>query len=126
MEARSQSAAHPNEMNFIFNLNAFSWKAMQLSLGRARISCLFDLTLSSSTFHPLAERNAFRFTGCALYRLAAAVRRYCFTQLATVFALMLRLTHFAVLNQSTRRLSPRLELHNPQAMTTCFSCRRGQ
>jgi len=29
MEARSQSAAHPNEMNFIFNLNAFSWKAMQ-------------------------------------------------------------------------------------------------
>ncbi len=29
MEARSQSAAHPNEMNFIFNLNAFSWKALQ-------------------------------------------------------------------------------------------------
>ena len=29
MEARSQSAAHQNEMNFIFNLNAFSWKAMQ-------------------------------------------------------------------------------------------------
>jgi hypothetical protein len=29
MEARSQSAAHPNEMNFIFNLNAFSWKTMQ-------------------------------------------------------------------------------------------------
>jgi hypothetical protein len=29
MEARSRSAAHPNEMNFIFNLNAFSWKAMQ-------------------------------------------------------------------------------------------------
>jgi hypothetical protein len=26
MEARSQSAAHPNEMNFIFNLNAFSWR----------------------------------------------------------------------------------------------------
>jgi hypothetical protein len=26
MEARSQSAAHPNEMNFIFNLNAFSWE----------------------------------------------------------------------------------------------------
>jgi hypothetical protein len=29
MEARSQSAAHPNEINFIFNLNAFSWKAMK-------------------------------------------------------------------------------------------------
>ena len=29
MEARSQSAAHPNEMNFIFNLNAFSWKPMK-------------------------------------------------------------------------------------------------
>jgi hypothetical protein len=24
------------------------------------------------------------------------------------------------------RYEPRLELHNPQAMTTCFSCRRGQ
>jgi len=33
MEARSQSAAHPNEMNFIFNLNAFSWKTMQLTMG---------------------------------------------------------------------------------------------
>jgi hypothetical protein len=31
MEARSQSAAHPNEMNFIFNLNAFSWKTMRLT-----------------------------------------------------------------------------------------------
>jgi hypothetical protein len=29
MEARSQSAAHQNEMNFIFNLNAFSWKKMK-------------------------------------------------------------------------------------------------
>jgi hypothetical protein len=34
MEARSQSAAHPNEMNFIFNLNAFSWKAMQRAARR--------------------------------------------------------------------------------------------
>jgi hypothetical protein len=31
MEARSQSAAHPNEMNFIFNLNAFSWKSLRLT-----------------------------------------------------------------------------------------------
>jgi hypothetical protein len=34
MEARSQSAAHPNEMNFIFNLNAFSWKSMQSTAPR--------------------------------------------------------------------------------------------
>jgi hypothetical protein len=29
MEARSQTAAHPDEMNFILNLNTFSWKAVQ-------------------------------------------------------------------------------------------------
>jgi hypothetical protein len=45
MEARSQSAAHPNEMNFIFNLNAFSWKAMQRTASRAAI-------YRSSVCHP--------------------------------------------------------------------------
>jgi hypothetical protein len=38
MEARSQSAAHQNKMNFIFNLNAFSWKAMQPTAGRRTAS----------------------------------------------------------------------------------------
>ena len=36
MEARSQSASRTqgDEMNFIFNLNAFSWKTMQLTATR--------------------------------------------------------------------------------------------
>jgi len=40
MEARSQSAAHPNEMNFIFNLNAFSWKVMQRTASQPAIYLL--------------------------------------------------------------------------------------
>jgi len=52
MEARSQSAAHPNEMNFIFNLNAFSWKSMQPTTGRhtPKISM-------TPTLHPAATRT---------------------------------------------------------------------
>jgi hypothetical protein len=30
-----KAQAHPNEMNFIFNLNAFSWKAMQRTAPRS-------------------------------------------------------------------------------------------
>ena len=61
MEARSQSAAHPNEMNFIFNLNAFSWKAMQPTAGRhekynmVMLGSLFGLVLFILGVLPIEE-----------------------------------------------------------------------
>ena len=64
MEARSQSAAHQNEMNFIFNLNAFSWKAMQPTAPDRLISGYSSTAVNSA--RQLAQRD--RTTGAVRRR----------------------------------------------------------
>jgi hypothetical protein len=44
-------------MNFIFNLNAFSWKSMQLTPGRCTIQLYMITTIHPAAARALARRS---------------------------------------------------------------------